>query len=102
MKLPPQHGNGLDLERRLSMKMYIAASGTAPPTLAPSGGGWPQPTNGFPTNNTFVSEANFSNVFNNTTDTSGENRDHVYLVQALAVKCDTSYIERSINVILES
>lgn len=48
---------------------------------------WPQqPTNGFgasfppqqPANNTFVSEANFSNVFNNT-DTTGEALSLLYI-----------------------
>ncbi|KAJ0172384.1 hypothetical protein K1T71_012357 [Dendrolimus kikuchii] len=62
--------------------MFGAAPAPAPaaaPTAAPASAAplWPQPTNGFATafpqqqNNTFVSEANFSNVFNNT-DTAGQ------------------------------
>lgn len=56
---------------------FLAAPQPAP--AQPAAPMWSQqPTNGFgafsaqpPANNTFVSEANFSNVFNNT-DTTGE------------------------------
>ncbi|CAH2985727.1 unnamed protein product [Chilo suppressalis] len=53
--------------------MFGAAPAPAP-TAQPA---WPQPTNGFaafpqqPANNTFVSDANFSNVFSNT-DSTGQ------------------------------